>query len=482
MKPINLLVLGSTEPLEVAMICETALSLVSENKNVIVIDLISNSNKPLNFYFAEKINQFKLKRSKKIFINNGINVITIDNKTHKVATLNSELIALAEKAAQIELVAVKRDINPCEYCSSKQKQKLENAFLQTFLKLEDYLNNIELESIYIYNGRFIIGNACWQLANKYNLKVLFLESITMDKPNKYWIFEEPVHSTGYRYKAINNFITEQFKSDPTAITKLASDWYDKRIDGTGQGFTSNQNILYVNKFPEETLVSYFTSSEDEMILLDLEDSIFGGQKKIILKLANYFSNLAKLRFVIRLHPNTNHKSPREIERWIKFESYITRKYRFVKFINASSKVNSYSLIKASNLVVTSGSTVNLEAAYLKIPTVLIGKGLYKDLQIAYTPRNYEEFFACFNQYLRNIGNKHYENSLKVGAFQSLAGLAYNFVHIDKTGKNIEVFDYKLSNSRIYGLALKFDKLLLKCKENSLHAIFHKKCSSETTFD
>jgi hypothetical protein len=479
MKPIHLLVLGSTEPLEVAMICEKALDLISANKTVIVIDLISDSNKPLNFYFAERINLFKLKASKKIFINNGINVVTINKKMHNVKVHNSELRTAAERAAQLELIAVKRDINPCEHCCSKQRKKLVNVYLQTYLKMEDFCNEFEPECIYLYNGRFLLGNACWQLANKYNLKILFLENILMNKPNKYWVFEEPVHSTIYRYKTINNFIQKQFKSNPKVMTKSASEWYNKRIDGTGQSFTSNQNILYVNKSPKKILVSFFTSSEDELILLGLEDPVFGDQKRIILELTKYFSELASIHFVIRLHPNTSHKSSHEIRRWLNFKDYITDKYKFVEFINAPSKVNSYSLIKASNLVITAGSTVNLEAAYLKIPTVLMGKGLYKDLQIAYTPSTYVEFFANFSEYLENNGNKHYDNALKVGAFHNHAGLTYRFVRTDKSGKNIEVFGHKLSNSKIFGVALKFDKLFLNIRENLLHSILHERYFSNS---
>ena len=61
MKREQILVLGSTEPLEIAMICEKAMSLISENKTVTVVDLITKSTKPLNFYFAERIRLIKTK-------------------------------------------------------------------------------------------------------------------------------------------------------------------------------------------------------------------------------------------------------------------------------------------------------------------------------------------------------------------------------------------------------------------------------------
>ena len=107
-----------------------------------------------------------------------------------------------------------------------------------------------------------------------------------------------------------------------------------------------------------------------------------------------------MNFVIRIHPNTDYKSSAEILRWKNFQKYLENKFNFIEVIDSSSKVNTYSLIKKSNLVVTAGSTVNLEAAFLKIPNVLIGNGLYKDMDIAFMPKNYDEFCADFNKYLK----------------------------------------------------------------------------------
>lgn len=472
MKREQILVLGSTEPLEIAMICEKAMSLISENKTVTVVDLITKSTKPLNFYFAERIRLIKTKYLMRALKKNGINIITINTRMQNFSAISNELKKLAERAAEMELIAVKRDIKPCRSCHNKQRIKLENTYVRTYLKFEDYLSSITPEYIYVYNGRFIVGNACWEFSSFKKLKIHFLEQIVMNKPDKYWVFEEPVHSTSYRAKTINRYINDTLKNNLKTISESASEWYSKRINGTGQSFTSNQNISYNNKYLSNKIVSYFTSSEDELILLSLEDSVYGDQKQIILELAEQFSEIESIHFVIRLHPNTNHKSSKEIQRWIDFKNYLEDKYNFVEFIDSSSKINTYSLIKNSKMVITAGSTVNLEAAYLRIPSVLIGKGLYKDMEIAYTPKNYDELFSNFSEYLNNDGNSHYENSLKVGAFHNNAGLSYKFVRIDGDGRNIEVFKHKLNNSKLYGLALKFDKIVIELKSYLLHAIWH----------
>ena len=471
----NIFVIGSTEPLEISMICEKALSLKSQNKNILIVDCISETDKPLNFYFAEKYKLYKLKHFKKILIKNGINVVQLHKDSQRNYDGDYQLITLAEKAAQMELIAIKRDVKPCELCHTEQKKLLIESYLNTYIEFENVLDKIEVECVYIYNGRFLIGNACWAISKVKNYEIMFLEQIVMNRPDKYWVFEEPVHSPSYRAKVINSFIGEKFENKSEHYTSSGLEWYIDRINGTGQSFTAKQNLDFNKKIPTQTIVSYFTSSEDELILLGLEDPVWGDQKSIIVKLAEYFVDLEQVNFVIRIHPNTNYKSSAEILRWKNFQKYLENKFNFIEVIDASSKVNTYSLIKKSNLVVTAGSTVNLEAAFLKIPNVLIGNGLYRDMDIAFMPKNYEEFSADFTKYLKN--NKHihfYENAIKTAAFHNNAGIPFNFVTINPQGTDIRIFKTPVSNSKMYSLSLKFDKLFLRFKTNLRHALWHKK--------
>jgi hypothetical protein len=297
----------------------------------------------------------------------------------------------------------------------------------------------------------------------------------MNKPDKFWEFEEPVHSTSYRAKVINNFIEEQFENKFEKYLNTGTAWYINRIQGTGQSFTSKQNLEFDNKNPKQTLVSYFTSSEDELTLLGLGDPAWGDQKSIIVKMAKLFANLGDINFVIRIHPNTNHKSSNEILRWKKFKRYLESSFSFIEVIDSLSKVNTYSLIKQSSLVITAGSTVNLEAAFLKIPNVLIGNGLYQDMEIAYMPKNYKEFSLNFNKYIENNKSVYfYVNAIKTAAFLNNGGLSFNFVTINPQGNHIRLFETTISNSKIYSLALTFDKMYLKVKNLLFHILWHKR--------
>jgi hypothetical protein len=133
------------------------------------------------------------------------------------------------------------------------------------------------------------------------------------------------------------------------------------------------------------------------------------------------------------------------------------------------------LIRKSDLVITSGSTVSLEAAFLKVPNILIGNSLYKDLNVAYRPRDFNEFKNEFNTYLVNKNQEiHFQNALKVGIFHSKGGLAYKFVEVDKTGKNISIFKFRINSSRVYTILIKVDKYFLDFRKKIIHRHSHER--------
>ena len=470
-KKDHIIIIGSTEPMEIAMVIETALVLISKNEKVVILDLVSNSNGPLNFFFAEKyrILRFKLLVGR---LKKKINIINFNFKK-KTDNIEKSTILSAHKAAELEIISLKRDINPCKICNYKQANKLSNLYLQIYGQFSEYINNINNPSIYVYNVRFLIGNACWEVAKKFNIEIKFLEQIVMNKPNKYWVFEQPVHSMKYRADVINSFVNNYNKNEFQKLKELGNIWFSDRIKGITHNFTSKQTLQYQKIHDGRKLVSYFPSSEDELILLSLEDEVWGNQKKIINDLAIYFNEVGEIDFTIRLHPNTNHKSAEEVRRLMNFKLEIERKYHFVKVINFNEQTNTYSLIRNSDLVITSGSTVSLEAAYLNIPNILIGNSLYKDMNVAYNPKDLNEFKKEFNTYLVNKNQEiHFQNALKVGIFHSEGGLSYKFVEINKTGKNISIFKFRIDSSKVYTMLIKLDKYFLSSRKKIIHRSSH----------
>ena len=60
---------------------------------------------------------------------------------------------------------------------------------------------------------------------------------------------------------------------------------------------------------------------------------------------------------------------------------ICNSYKNVKIITASADVDSYQLIKSSNMVVGFGSTTVIEAAYMKKTSINIGPSIFENLMV-----------------------------------------------------------------------------------------------------
>lgn len=477
-KKNHIFVIGSTEPLESAMIFESALNLISKDENVTVLDLISQSKSPLNFYFAEKYRLFKHNLLiKKLLKNKKIKIIKFNLKYETMNEYAQDIISAAYKAAKLEIISLKRDIMPCKICNNKHLTRLSNLYLNIYGQFLEFISNTNNSCIYVYNGRFLIGNACWEVAKVSNNEIRFLEQFTMNKSNEYWIFNKPVHSIVYRAEVINDFLENYDKNKFNQLERAGINWFSDRVNGISHNFTSDQILIYQKASNDRKLISYFPSSEDELILLGIENEVWGNQKKIISDLADYFYKKGGIDFTIRLHPNTNHKSGEEVSRLMNFKFELEKKYNFINVINYNEKINTYSLIQQSDLVITSGSTVGLEAAFLKIPNILIGDSLYQAMRVAYNPVNLNELKDNFNSYLADPDKeRHYLNALKVGMFHSSGGLPYKFIKMGENGKNISICNYIINGSKIYSVCIKIDKFLLNFKKKIIHREAHMKTS------
>src|SRR5690606_9592814 len=73
--------------------------------------------------------------------------------------------------------------------------------------------------------------------------------------------------------------------------------------------------------------------------------------------------IPEAHLVIRLHPHLLKKHPNDMRAWLE----LAYAGSTATVIEPASPVDSYSLINASDVVVTSGSTIGMEAVYMDRP-------------------------------------------------------------------------------------------------------------------
>ena len=146
--------------------------------------------------------------------------------------------------------------------------------------------------------------------------------------------------------------------------KIGEYWFKSRlgskiVDATGV-FNFEKNLIDLDDQFGSKYIIFYTSSEDEMggVKEFYENCAYQNQFEAIKSIA---SNLPKgVRLVVRTHPRlAGINSKYEIA----VKEYCLNNDDII-FYSAESKINSYDLLNFADIVITFGSTMGIEAAYL----------------------------------------------------------------------------------------------------------------------
>ncbi len=120
--------------------------------------------------------------------------------------------------------------------------------------------------------------------------------------------------------------------------------------------------------PGET-ITFFTSSSDEMAAVT-DAALYGSfatQHDVAIALAEACKG-AGLQLLVRLHPHLRFKNPAWKREW----DFAELERCGVRVLQPDDPSDSYSIVRASRAVVTCGSTIGIEAAYLGVANAVVG--------------------------------------------------------------------------------------------------------------
>jgi hypothetical protein len=292
------------------------------------------------------------------------------------------------------------EVNIVKYWA-KFKEYAYIALTQYYLSI-NWLEAYSPDIIYIYNARTIFYRPLLRLAQKKELNVITYE-YPMAGYKNYCLIENT-----YIHDSVNLSVLLRDKYDHSdlddgLIIKEGSRWFEKKINKIDQGYASVfSNIQVSGKYPSELneekfILSFFISSESE--IMSVEENYAGlpyTQKEAIKRISSKFKSI--LLFV-RMHPALIRKDQLFVNSILELSSIDN-----VVIIPSDSKVDTYSLIEKSNLIVTFGSTVGVEAAFKKKPVISIGR------------HNLAQYFGCLKNTTKDSEIMHLIKSATEGDF------------------------------------------------------------------
>jgi hypothetical protein len=337
------------------------------------------------------------------------------------STLKFDLDEVDLKIGYEETIVKTRDSKPCRQHSDKLIQHFAHVHHSAYSQAITFLLLRKPDLIYIFNGRFYREKAIWRAALKLGIEVIFIERFSPGWEDRYFEFKKPVHNIEYRCSLMQEYwekYCEEYGKEKAI--EVSTDWFIGRSQGTNQSFTKDQILPFERGSEVKTLVTFFHSSEDELFTTDLGSVIWNDQIEFIKELSEMILVNKSIHLIVRLHPNLRYKSVREITRWRDFSSNINLSN--VTFLMHDSAVKTYDLLQNSDLVLTFGSTIGVEASFIKKPSLLVSRAFHELLDVVQVIQGKSDLEVFLTEAVPNkVLEKYAYNTHTYGLFHATAG-------------------------------------------------------------
>ena len=244
-------------------------------------------------------------------------------------------------------------------------------------------------AVFAYNGRFLHDSAVAAAAEQRGLPVLSYDTGGLDTD-----FDLTIDAT-HDWSALQDRMKTMVASWPRdEAHTVGGSWFTDRrnhAEEANRHFTGAQKIgRGIERSPDEVVVTYFSSSGDEIAELDLDWSdFFDGQPGALLAVAEACRELG-YRLVVRTHPHKRFKPKEDVRDWHQAVEAAGPDLH----LDEHSDVDSYTLMDQSDVVVTYGSTTGVEAGFAGRPVIVMGPSAYDELGCAVRVRTVEELMQA----------------------------------------------------------------------------------------
>ena len=255
-----------------------------------------------------------------------------------------------------------------------------------FERSNKIIRSTKPDVILTFNSRFAITKPILEAAKLNKVKIFSHERGSV--LNKYEIFKGDMFDQGYASKHIETYckrVTNLLKKnniDEKYFKKIKNKSYFKKIGFNYDDFNKKKIKFDKNK----KIITYFCTTDYEHQAISNKIKRFyinknwSEQINTINSITKIIKNDPDILFLIKAHPNFIRA--KELENKIK-----KIKYKNIKYISASDRIDSIHLIKNSDIIFTFGSSLELYSAYCEKKVFSFFKSWWYNFNIVIYPRN-----------------------------------------------------------------------------------------------
>ncbi len=319
------------------------------------------------------------------------------------------------------LVSNVRDPEPDLVAHRPLIQRFMQSAYRTFRATQSFIDQHQPDRIYVFNGRFAAMRAVFRAAESRHIECQLHER-GCDGQHYSLMKGHLLHDIRATDQVIRQHWT-QAASSPDRESMAATWFQDRvaRVERNWHSFVKRQepNRLPASWNPEKRNLVIFNSSEDEFVAIGdyWKNELYPDQTDAIRRIAVSLADHKEIHLTLRMHPNLIGLTNRRTQAMRELD------LPNLTVIPPESDVDSYALVKASNGVVSFGSSVGIEAVYWKRPSVLLGPSLYQHLGGTYQPKSHEETVQMLCSELRELSP---EGALMYGYWLQTFGHRYQY--------------------------------------------------------
>ncbi|HCK41992.1 MAG TPA: hypothetical protein DHW22_10200 [Planctomycetaceae bacterium] len=325
--------------------------------------------------------------------------------------------------------------------ASRVISRIKRRYFCTSSRLLQSLKNLALKKkpdrIEVFNGRHACSRLALITAESLQIPFNTLEGTTRQKPI---IFRG--HTPHDRIAIQKRMM--QHAADP----QVADSYYRQRRQPKNNKFARKHALDFAPPRAEhfQRKASIFLSSQDEFESLGKAwVSPFLNYAPIVYEAC--LQNPETL-FCIRFHPNQADISSDVIT---PFQKTAALPNTCVYY--PTDNANTYTLIEWSDLVITFGSTVTVEACWMQKPVIQLGPSFFDQLDVSYNPTTCQEFLELLT---KDLPPKDRQNAARVANFEEYDFDPFRYVEFN--GKTMVAKDLKIARPWSSQLARTTDDL------------------------
>lgn len=341
------------------------------------------------------------------------------------------------------LVSQIRDPEPDLRQHASTIEKFMRSAAQTYEFTLDYLHRSAPDRVYTFNGRFASMRAVLRACQKTGTSC--------------WLHERGCD--GQHFELFKNHLPHDIDAIDAEIRRIwnaagveanstssreqiGAQWFlDRvnRVETSWHSFTKHQQTgLLPNCWDSRRKnVAIFCSSDDEFVAIGdaWRHSLYSNQVEAIGKIANSMLTAdPACQLYLRVHPNlTNVQNERK-------RQMLALTCPNLTVIQPDAPIDTYQLMCQSDVVVSFGSSVGIEAVFWNRPSILLGPCFYQNLGGTYRPATHSE---AVNLIVSDLDPGDKTGALMYGHWLQTRGQKYNYYQAEG------LFEGKFKGQHVY---------------------------------